>query len=80
MTPTEVKRYVLQAARNARRYYRRADSAGEVLERWLDREIKRKTRIQRDQALKCVPLWEKYRDNVKAVEMALADFINIAGT
>jgi hypothetical protein len=80
MTQLELKRFVLQAARAARRQYRRADTAGEKLERWLDREIKRKTRIQRDEALKMVPLWELYRDQVKGLERALADFINAAGT
>lgn len=79
MTETEWRRLTLQAARNLRRQYRRADSAGERLERWLDREISRKTRIKYDQALKSIPLWEDYRDQVKGIETALTDFLGIAG-
>ena len=76
MTESEQKRLALQAARGARRQYRKADTSGEVLERWLDRQIKRKTRIHRSQALAVLPLWEAFRDQVRGLERALADFFN----
>lgn len=74
----EALRFVRRALRNARRFFRESDSAGEVLERWLDRQIKRKTATSRPQAEKIVPLWEDYRDKVKALEGAIADFLNVS--
>lgn len=79
MTESEFKRLVLQAARNARKAYRKADTAGEVLERWLDRQIERKTRIRASQAEAVIPRWEAFRDNVMALERALADFLTATG-
>ena len=75
MTESEARRLVLQSARNARKAYRRADSAGEVLERWLDRMIDRKTRIRFSQAEAVIVKWEAYRDNVGSLEKALGDFL-----
>lgn len=76
MTAAERKRLTIAAVRNARRYYRRADSQGEVLERWLDRMVKRKTEISREQALAVEPRWNAYRDSVRTLEKALADMLN----
>ncbi len=78
MTEREFRRLVLAAARAARRQWRKSDTAGEKLERWLDREINRKTRIRAEQALAVIPLWEAFRDQVKGVERAIADFIATA--
>lgn len=77
-TESELKRITLQAARNVRRVYRAADTSGEVLERWLDRQINRTTRITRTQAAAIIPRWEDYRDKVISLESAVADFLNIA--
>lgn len=75
MTESELRRLVLQSVRNVRRAYRKADSAGEILERWLDRQIERKTRILTSQAVAVIPKWESYRDSVQALEKALGDFL-----
>lgn len=78
MSESERKRLVLQSARLARRLYRTADTSGEVLERWLDRQIGRKTRITGSQAYQVIPRWEAYRDRVLAVEKGIADFLATA--
>lgn len=67
------KRTVLQAARRARAAYRRADTAGEVLERWLDREIKRKTRIMPASVMRGLRLYQAWFLEVRKVETAFAD-------
>ena len=74
MTESERKAVVVRAGRNVRRAYRQADSAGEILERTLDRLLSRKTRITPEQALKVDPLYKNYRDKVGSVERALTDF------
>lgn len=78
-TEAEIRRLIVQSARNARRVYRQADTAGESVERWLDRMIERKTRITSDQAMPLVNLWEDWRNKVRACELAFADFISMAG-
>ena len=78
MTESELRRLIVQSVRNARRLYRQADTAGEVLERWLDRMIERKTRITCSQMDPVVPKWEDYRNKVMACERALADMIGSA--
>lgn len=78
MSESERRRLVVQAVRNARRVYRSADTAGEVLERWLDRMIERKTRILCPQMDPVIPKWEDYRNKVMALEKALADMIGTA--
>lgn len=78
LSESELKRVVLQGVRAARRTYRSADTAGEVLERWLDRMIERKTRITCSQMQAVIPLWEDYRAKVLACERSLADMILIA--
>lgn len=78
MTETEWRRLVLQGLRAARRQYRRADTAGEVLERWLDRQIKRKTRTTSPQSEAILPLWERFRDQVNGLMKAISDFLGVA--
>ena len=72
-TESQRKRTVLQAARRARQAYRRADTAGEVLERWLDREIKRKTRIMPASVARGLQLYRAWFAQVRNVETAFAD-------
>ncbi len=78
MTDAELKRLVNQGLRNARRIHRSADTAGEVLERWLDRMIERKTRVTCAQMDALVPRWEDYRNKVQMLEKALADVFSAA--
>lgn len=77
-TEAQRKRLVLQSARAARRQYRRADTAGELLERWLDRQIARKTRIMPAEIQRGVRLFQAYFANVRAVETVLTDVIYTA--
>jgi hypothetical protein len=67
------KRLVLQSARVARRWYRRADTTGEVLERWLDRQINRKTRIMPAEVQRGVKLFQQYFQQVRQLEVVLSD-------
>jgi len=78
LTDAELKRLVNQSLRNVRRTYRQADTAGEVLERWLDRMIERKTRVTCSQMNPVLPRWEEYRNRVMACEKALVDCMNVA--
>lgn len=73
MSESERRRVVLTALRNARRVYRAADTSGEVLERWFDRMILRKTRVTCSQLGPGVLKWEDYRNKVMSLEKALAD-------
>ena len=78
MTESERRRVVQTALRNARRTYRAADTAGEVLERWFDRMINRSTRVTCSQLSPGVLKWEDYRNKVMALEKAWADLGLIA--
>jgi polyhydroxyalkanoate synthesis regulator phasin len=78
MTDAELKRLVNQGLRNARRVYRASDTAGEQLERWLDRMIERKTRVTCAQMDSLIPRWEEYRNKVQSLEKALADVFSAA--
>lgn len=72
------KHQVLVTARSVRRAYRRADTAGEKFERWIDRQIERKTRIMPAEVARGVPLFEAYWAGVRALEEAMADFAYIS--
>lgn len=74
-TEAQRKRVVLAAARVARRWYRRADSQGEVLERWLDRQISRKTRIMPAEVQKGVKLFQAYFQSVRNLEIVMSDLV-----
>lgn len=79
MTEGERKRLLVQAARNVRRMYRRADSQGEIFERWLDRQILRKTSIRPESVQKGTALYLEYRGRVQAVDASMSDLM-IAST
>lgn len=78
MTDSEAKRLTLQAVRNARRLYRAADSAGEKVERWLDRQVKRKTFLRPDQSEKLYPLYEEYLSKVQALDRGVSDMNGVS--
>lgn len=75
MNERELRDLIRKALRNARRQYRAMDTQGEKLERWLDRMIDRKTRIQRSEAAPLVPLWDTFKSRQLACEKAFADFL-----
>ena len=78
MTQGEARALVKRAARNARAAYRKADSAGERLERELDRLLKRKTLIQACSLGSAEKSYYAYKNQVASLEKAMADFYNAA--
>jgi len=72
------KSEVNRALRQARRLYRLADTKGEVLERVLDRLIKRKTRVLGEEAEQVIKPWEAYSAAVSQVERGLVDVLGVA--
>lgn len=74
----EQKRQINQALRATRRLYRQADSAGEKLERTLDRLIARKTAVYADQLTSAVGQFRDYYGKVQALEGAFARAAEIA--
>ena len=78
MTYVQLRNLVTRGLRAARKIYRAADSAGEVLERELDRLILRKRLVSPAQLQPLLNKWAVYRERVLAVEKALADAVNVA--
>lgn len=74
----ERKRQVNAALRAVRRVYRKADTAGEILERNLDRMILRKTRPAADELEPLINQYRAFRSGVTALEVALTDLLRIA--
>lgn len=73
MTFTALQGKYIAVFRAARKVYRRADTAGEKLERELDRLIKRKRLIQPDDLVTAIKLYDAYDFAVQAIAKALAD-------
>lgn len=69
------KRVVLASARRVRQLYRKADTSGEILERWLDRQIDRRTRIMPAQVQRGVTLFQDYFAKVRSAESAMTDLV-----
>ena len=78
MTQGESRAVVKRAARNARAAYRKADSAGERLERELERLLKRKTLIQASSLSTMEKAYYQYKNYVTSLEKAIADFYSAA--
>jgi protoheme ferro-lyase len=75
----EKLRYYRAAARVARKINRTLQSRSERLETFLDRHVARKAAINYDAAMGCKPLYEAVKDQVTALEKALADMVSVAG-
>lgn len=71
-TQGQRRREAVAAVRVLRQNYRKADSAGEKVERELDRLIKRKTLIGPDEIQKLANLLNGYIDLAEAVQRAYA--------
>lgn len=78
MTESQLNLLVKKALRNSRRYYRIMDSAGERLERRLDRMILRKTRPTGHDWDPLVNEFNAYKSGLQALEKSLADSIATA--
>lgn len=74
----EQKSQVNQALRAVRRVYRVADTAGEKLERNLDRLILRKTMVYADQLTDTIALYRDYKGKIDAIEQAMTRLVTIA--
>jgi hypothetical protein len=73
MTFAQAKEQANKALRAARRSYRKADTAGEIVERTLDRLIsKRKTIVTPAQMMPLLQRYEDYARRVLVLEAALA--------
>jgi len=69
---------VLASARQVRRVYRKADTSGEVFERWIDRQIDRKTRITGKSVAVGLALFRDYFSKTRDLETAMADLAYVA--
>jgi hypothetical protein len=73
VTFTQILTGQLRALRGLRKVYRTADTAGEKLERELDRLIKRKQLIQPDDLVTAMKLYQNYGRAVLAIDKAFTD-------
>lgn len=78
LTDAQARTLVVKALRSARASYRKADTAGEVLERDFDRLIKRKTRINAQQLLIISDKYKAYLAKAAIAAIPLADAYLIA--
>lgn len=78
MTDSQLNVLTKKALRNARRYYRVMDSAGERLERRLDRLILRKTRPSGNEWDPMIAEFNTYKSSLGGLEKALADAISVS--
>jgi len=72
------KAAVLASLRRVRQLYRKADTAGEVLERELDRLLLRKTLITASSLQTLSQKYDAYMTLAAAVEKALTDAMTLA--
>lgn len=73
-------RAVNVALRRLRQQYRRADSAGELLERELDRLISRKTIVSPESLTSAVRKFDAYKQSVRGIEGPFADVLQVSGS
>jgi len=77
-TYAQRKRDVVRALRKVRQTYRKADTAGEKLERELDRLILRKTMIVPEQLNKMTQLLNTYGQLVSDIQVSTTTALTIA--
>lgn len=78
-TQGQRRREAVAAVRRARQSYRKADSAGEKVERELDRLIKRKTLIGPDSLVNLGGLIELYNMEASRLNSVFRDLVIIIG-
>ena len=76
-TQGQRRREAVNAVRQTRQYYRKADTAGEKIERELDRLIKRKTLITVDDVAKVLQLVSDFIKLVEQLQRATAILVEI---
>jgi hypothetical protein len=77
-TYAQRKAAVLAALRRVRQSYRKSDSAGEILERELDRLLLRKTIITPASLQAVAQKYDQYMSLASGVEKPLADTLTLA--
>lgn len=78
LTDAQARNLVTKALRQARAAFRKSDTAAEVLERDLDRLIKRKTRISANQLVVVSDKYKKYVSLAALAALPLADAYEVA--
>jgi len=78
VTTIQKRELVRKALRNVRKAYRTADSAGEALERDLDRLIKRKTLVTREQLAPALAKYVGWFDKIRAIEAQFTALLEVA--
>ena len=76
LSDAQARNLVIKSLRNARASYRAADTAGEKLERELNRLIKRKTRINANSLANLANYYTDYNQKVDRVQDLLTDAYN----
>lgn len=74
------RRNVVAALRRVRQSYRKADSAGEKLERELDRLIDRKTIVSPASMENAVKAYEAYFTAVNGIDQPFTDAIRLSSS
>jgi hypothetical protein len=77
-TYAQRKAVVVKSLRGIRNRYRVADTAGEKLERTLDRLLERKTLISPEQLARVVDQYETYLSAVQQVQNPIADTVSVS--
>lgn len=77
-TYAQRKRAVVAALRKARQLYRQADTAGERVERELDRLVLRKTLISPEQLQKLTRLYSDYANRTSNIQGGLTIALTVA--
>jgi len=78
LSDAQARNLVTKALRQARAAFRKADTAAEVLERDLDRLIKRKTRISANQLVTVSDKYKKFLALTGLAAIPLADAYEVA--
>jgi hypothetical protein len=78
LSDAQARNLVVKALRQARVAYRKADTAGEVFERTLDRLILRKKRINAQQLVTLADQYKRYLALAGLSAIPLADSYGIA--
>lgn len=73
LTDAKARNLVIKSLRQTRAYYRKADTAGESLERELDRLIKRKTRINANSLIGINKRYKEYMNAASILQVSLSD-------
>jgi hypothetical protein len=74
----EKLRYFKAACRSARKVNRSLQTQSEKLERWLDRNVVRKARVDPEKVRIIIPMFDAIKSQYLGLEKALADVISIA--